>query len=145
MVFYPTHKICFIKTCSLNQHEVWGRGCYITLFSPNDVTAFHRIRVHAEGRQTSGLYPSHKSETCGSWFSICCLCYFNILHNVSNLQSFSHWSDVCIIMTIQSFSKNINGGPIRIPIKFRLYTGGFIFKISLRHLLLFLDLYLLFG
>ena len=25
------------------QNEVWGRGCYITLFSPSDVTAFHRI------------------------------------------------------------------------------------------------------
>ena len=25
------------------QNEVWGRGCYITLFSPSDVTAFQRI------------------------------------------------------------------------------------------------------
>ena len=27
----------------VSQNEVWGRGCYITLFSPSDVTAFHRI------------------------------------------------------------------------------------------------------
>ena len=29
----------------VSQNEVWGRGCYITLFSPSDVTAFHRILV----------------------------------------------------------------------------------------------------
>ena len=28
----------------VSQNEVWGRGCYITLFLPSDVTAFHRIR-----------------------------------------------------------------------------------------------------
>ena len=28
----------------MSQNEVWGRGCYVTLFSPSDVTAFHRIR-----------------------------------------------------------------------------------------------------
>ena len=28
----------------VSQNEVWGRGCYITLFSPSDVTAFHRIQ-----------------------------------------------------------------------------------------------------
>ena len=28
----------------VSQNEVWGRGCHITLFSPSDVTAFHRIR-----------------------------------------------------------------------------------------------------
>ena len=27
----------------VSQNEVWGRGYYITLFSPSDVTAFHRI------------------------------------------------------------------------------------------------------
>ena len=27
----------------VSQNEVWGRGCYITLFSPSDVVAFHRI------------------------------------------------------------------------------------------------------
>ena len=27
----------------VSQNEVCGRGCYITLFSPSDVTAFHRI------------------------------------------------------------------------------------------------------
>ena len=27
----------------VSHNEVWGRGCYITLFSPSDVTAFHRI------------------------------------------------------------------------------------------------------
>ena len=27
----------------VSQNEVWGRECYITLFSPSDVTAFHRI------------------------------------------------------------------------------------------------------
>ena len=27
----------------VSQNEVWGRGCYITLFSPTEVTAFHRI------------------------------------------------------------------------------------------------------
>ena len=27
----------------VSQNEVWGRGSYITLFSPSDVTAFHRI------------------------------------------------------------------------------------------------------
>ena len=27
----------------ISQNEVWGRVCYITLFSPSDVTAFHRI------------------------------------------------------------------------------------------------------
>ena len=27
----------------VSQNEVWGRGCYIILFSPSDVTAFHRI------------------------------------------------------------------------------------------------------
>ena len=27
----------------VSQNEVWGRGCYITLFSPRDVTAFHRM------------------------------------------------------------------------------------------------------
>ena len=26
----------------VSQNKVWGRGCYITLFSPSDVTAFHR-------------------------------------------------------------------------------------------------------
>ena len=26
------------------QYEVWERGCYIILFSPTDVTAFHRFR-----------------------------------------------------------------------------------------------------
>ena len=25
----------------VSKKEVWGRGCYITLFSPSDVTAFH--------------------------------------------------------------------------------------------------------
>ena len=25
----------------VSHNEVWGRGCYITLFSPSDVTAFH--------------------------------------------------------------------------------------------------------
>ena len=29
----------------VSQNEVWGRGCYITLFSPNDVTAFHRYEI----------------------------------------------------------------------------------------------------
>ena len=28
----------------VSQNEVWWRGCYITLFSPSDVIAFHRIR-----------------------------------------------------------------------------------------------------
>ena len=28
-----------------SQNEVWGRGCYITLFSPSDVTAFHWSRL----------------------------------------------------------------------------------------------------
>ena len=27
----------------VSQNEVWGRGSYIPLFSPSDVTAFHRI------------------------------------------------------------------------------------------------------
>ena len=27
----------------VSQNEVCGRGCYITLFSPSDVTAFHRV------------------------------------------------------------------------------------------------------
>ena len=35
----------------VSQNEVWGRGCYITLFSPSDVNAFHRIRV--SGRVTA--------------------------------------------------------------------------------------------
>ena len=34
------------------QNEVWGRGCYITFFSPSDVTAFHRI---ANSSQTIAL------------------------------------------------------------------------------------------
>ena len=29
----------------VSQSEVWGRGCYITLFSPTDVAAFHRIAI----------------------------------------------------------------------------------------------------
>ena len=29
----------------VSQNEIWGRECYITLFSPSDVTAFHRIDV----------------------------------------------------------------------------------------------------
>ena len=29
----------------VSQNEVWGRGCYITFFSPSDVTAFHRISI----------------------------------------------------------------------------------------------------
>ena len=29
----------------VSQNEVWGRGCYITLFSPSNVTAFHRIAI----------------------------------------------------------------------------------------------------
>ena len=28
----------------VSQNEVWGRGCYITFFSPSDVTAFYRIQ-----------------------------------------------------------------------------------------------------
>ena len=32
----------------VSQNEVWGTGCYITLFSPSDVTAFHRMR-YGEG------------------------------------------------------------------------------------------------
>ena len=31
----------------VSQNEVWGRGYYITLFSPSDVTAFHRILWNA--------------------------------------------------------------------------------------------------
>ena len=30
---------------AFHKNEVWRRGCYITLFSPSDVTAFHRIVV----------------------------------------------------------------------------------------------------
>ena len=29
-----------------SQNKVWGRGCYITLFSPSDVTAFHRYMIN---------------------------------------------------------------------------------------------------
>ena len=29
----------------VTQNEVWGRGCYITLFSPSDITTFHRIAM----------------------------------------------------------------------------------------------------
>ena len=29
----------------VSQNKVWGRGCYITLFSPSGVTAFHRIET----------------------------------------------------------------------------------------------------
>ena len=32
----------------VSQNEVWGRGCYITLFSPGEVTAFHRMK-YGEG------------------------------------------------------------------------------------------------
>ena len=28
----------------VSQSEVWGRGCYVTLFSQSDVAAFHRIQ-----------------------------------------------------------------------------------------------------
>ena len=28
----------------VSQNEVWGRGSYITLFSPSDVTEFHRMK-----------------------------------------------------------------------------------------------------
>ena len=31
----------------VSQNEVWGRGYYITLFSPSDVTEFHRILWNA--------------------------------------------------------------------------------------------------
>ena len=27
----------------VSQNEVWGKGCYITFFSPSEVTAFNRI------------------------------------------------------------------------------------------------------
>ena len=40
----------------VSQNEVWGRGCYITLFSPSDVTAFHIIRKQL----TSILSNMHK-------------------------------------------------------------------------------------
>ena len=33
----------------VTQNEVWGRGCYITLFSPSDVTAFHRMKYGGGG------------------------------------------------------------------------------------------------
>ena len=32
-----------------SQNEVWGRGSYITLFSPSDVTAFHRMKYGGGG------------------------------------------------------------------------------------------------
>ena len=58
----------------VSQNEVWGRGCYITLFSPSDVTAFHRIEkdcpseshlrcpdVHLMlGQRPSSTWPSTK-------------------------------------------------------------------------------------
>ena len=32
----------------VSENKLWGRGCYITLFSPSDITAFHRMN-YAEG------------------------------------------------------------------------------------------------
>ena len=36
------------RHCILH-NEVWGRGCYITLFLPSDVTAFHRMKYGGGG------------------------------------------------------------------------------------------------
>ena len=41
------YNLIFTEWCHcVSQNEVWGRGCYITLISPSDVTAFHRM-LHA--------------------------------------------------------------------------------------------------
>ena len=34
----------------VSQNEVWGRGCYITLFSQRDVTASRRIVIKLSDR-----------------------------------------------------------------------------------------------
>ena len=33
----------------VSQNEAWERGCYITVLSPSDVTAFHRMKHGGEG------------------------------------------------------------------------------------------------
>ena len=37
-----------LRHCVL-QNEVWGRECYITSFSPSDVTTFHRMKYGGGG------------------------------------------------------------------------------------------------
>ena len=45
----------------VSQNEVWGMGCYITLFSPSDVIEFHRISpcqlLHAYDAENMLLVP----------------------------------------------------------------------------------------
>ena len=43
-------------------HEVWGRGSYITLFSPSDVTAFHRKKYRGRGCYITLFSPSDVTE-----------------------------------------------------------------------------------
>ena len=45
----------------VSQNEVWGKGTYITLFSPSDVTAFYRIYTDLNSRSTWCLTLSPES------------------------------------------------------------------------------------
>ena len=42
-------EVLLAQFSQFSQNEVWGRGCYITLFSPSDVTAFPRILTFTRG------------------------------------------------------------------------------------------------
>ena len=42
----------------VSQNEVWGRGSYITLFSPSDVTEFHRMKYGGEESYITLFSPS---------------------------------------------------------------------------------------
>ena len=44
------YTLVFTEWCHcVSQNKVWGRRCYTTLFSPSDVTAFHRILYRSPG------------------------------------------------------------------------------------------------
>ena len=49
----------------ISQNKVWGRGSYITLFSPSDVTAFHRIQLFSPHIPTSWTARSKQSPLIG--------------------------------------------------------------------------------
>ena len=49
----------------VSQNEVWGRGCYITLFSPSDVTAFHRICLYILSQYGNATYSNIRTFVAG--------------------------------------------------------------------------------
>ena len=54
---YILYILVFTEWCHcISQNKVWGRGCYIILFSPSDVTAFHKSHY------TFWLWPTQFSE-----------------------------------------------------------------------------------